>query len=105
MFLDDQLLEMCKASEANTIELINKLNQDICGKCEDYYKSKITVFSNRNEIKTILDRTFNLFDSFVRKAKKSTDPKIAILGNFFEVYTFKKQLLDNEEMNRIYNSL
>ena len=105
MFLDEELIEICKNSEANTPEKIQQLNVDICVKCEEYYKSKLTPIATQREIKTLLDRTFNLFDSFVRTAKKSSDYKIKLLGEMFEKTTYKTQFLQNPDMFRLYSSL
>ncbi len=105
MFLDEELLLMCMCSEADTPEKIQQLNIDVCVKCEGYYKSKLHATSSQTEIKVVLDRTFNLFDSFVRMAKKDADVKLNILGKMFEKYTYKSQFLSNEKMNNIYNKL
>lgn len=109
MFLDDMLIELCKESDTDTPEKIQQLNKDIFRKCEEYYKGKLIKgngeLPTKKEVKVILDRTFNLFDSFVRQLKKSDDYKLNLLGELFEKYTFKKQLLKNEKMAEIYNSL
>jgi len=105
MFLDDELLKMCEIADAGKPELVQKLNVDICKKCEDYYKTGLNELSTRKEIKIRLDKTFNLFDSFVRMALKSKDPKVNILGELFKKHTFKKQFLSNEKMNDIYKKL
>lgn len=105
MFLDEELLQMCKNTEINTPEAIQRLNVDLCKKCEDYYKSKLNENMHPSHIKTILDRVFNLWDSFVKMAKKDEDEIIIILGDMFEKHSFKKQFLQNEEMKRIYNKL
>lgn len=41
MFLDDELLEMCRVADCSEPDNIQQLNVDLCRKCEDYYKSKI----------------------------------------------------------------
>lgn len=105
MFFDDELLKICEQSELSTSQNIQELNKILCGKCEDYYKSKITPTSTNKEVKIILDRTFNLFDSFVRMALKSEKSQINILGKLFKEFTFKKQFLSNEKMKEIYNKL
>lgn len=105
MFLDDELLLMCIEATADTEDNIQQLNVDICRKCEQYYKTRISPFSTRKEVKTVLNRTFNLFDSFVRKAKLHKSKKVQILGEMFEKFSFKQQLLSNEDMNRVYHSL
>ncbi len=105
MFLDDELLEMCKKCDADTSEKIQQLNIDVCLKCENYFKSKLTETSTDKELKAVLDRTFNLFDSFVKMAKKSGDFKLMELGDMFERFSFKKQLLKIEKVRVVYESL
>jgi len=102
MFLDEKLIEICKNTDVDTPEKIQELNRVICRECELYYKSKINLQMGRLEVKAILDRTFNLYDSFVKMALKSNDYKLQILGEMFQKYTFKSQLLENKEMARIY---
>ena len=103
MFLDDELVEMCKG--VRTADEITKLYTDVMKKCEVYYKSKINAFMTEREVKTILNKTFNLFDSFVRNAKKHPDRGIQVLGEMFEKYSFKRAFLDHPERKRIYESL
>jgi arginyl-tRNA synthetase len=105
MFLDDELLEMCKNCKCETLEDIQQLSADIYDKCGLYYKKKITINSTRNEVKTILDITFNLFDSFVKSALNSNDYKLITLGQLFEKYSFKSHLLSDKKVAKIYNSL
>jgi spore cortex formation protein SpoVR/YcgB (stage V sporulation) len=106
MFLDDELLKMAKEADITTLEGIQKLNVDLCQKCEVYYKSKLTDnMPHPSQIKATLDKTFNLWDSFVRMAKKDSDKQLNILAPLFEKHSFKHQFLQNEEMNRIYTNL
>jgi len=104
MFLDDELLEMCKNADCSTEDKIQQLNVDLCTKCEMYYKTKIVPNMAKKEVKTILDKTFSLWDSFVRMGKKETE-SVRIIVEMFEKYSFKKQLLSNSEMARIYGEL
>lgn len=106
MFLDDELLKICEAIEISANQDIQELNKILYRKCEDYYKSKINPMQmSPKDVKVILDRTFNLFDSFVRMALKSEKSHVKILGKLFKEFTFKKQFLSNEKMNKIYNKL
>ena len=41
MFLDDKLIQLCENTEANTPELIQQLNVDICKECDNNWKSKL----------------------------------------------------------------
>lgn len=105
MFLDDKLLLICKEQKKFTPEGIQNLNVLLCRECENYYKEKIGEYVSNKGLKLLLDRTFNLFDSFVNMALKDDDNEIRIIGGLFKEHTFKKQLLDNNEMSIIYNSL
>lgn len=105
MFLDNKLLEICKNSEVTTSEHVQELNEKIIRTCEDYYKPKINQNLSNKEVKIILDRTFNLFDSFVRLALESDDNNLVIFGNMFKKFTFKSQFMSNKEMSKIYNTL
>lgn len=104
MFLDNELLEMCRAKDCSIPDNIQQLNVELCEKCEQYYKSKILPNMLKKDVKAVLDRTFNLWDSFTRMAIKEGG-NMQLLGELFQQYTFKKQLLSNDEMARIYGSL
>ena len=105
MFLDDKLLKMCEESEINTPEDVQEFNNNIFQKCMSHFNKNLNDYSTQKEIKTAIDRIFNLFDSFVKNAKKSNIREVKILGEMFEIYTFKKQFLADEKINEIYNKL
>ena len=105
MFLDDELLQMCEQYELNTPGKVQQLNRDVCNMCEAYYKSKLNKRMTNEDVKIVMSRTFNLFDSFVRMAKKSDSKKLQILGDMFERHSFKKQFLNNNEVAQIYINL
>ena len=105
MFLDDKLLEICKNSNLETTEDIQRLNKKIVSECSDYYIPKINQNLTNKDVKTILDKTFNLFDSFVRSLQKSKDEKLIILAKLFKEHTFNKQLLSNRKLRDIYDGL
>ena len=96
MFLDEELLEICKNADFDTAEQIQQLSIDIYTKCEQYYKTRIFVSMPKRDVKIILNKTFNLFDSFVRMAKENPNIKLQILGEMFEKYSFKHQFLANK---------
>ena len=104
MFLDEELLEMCRAKDCSIPDNIQQLNVELCKKCEQYFKSKILPNMLKKDVKALMDRTFNLWDSFTRMAIKEGE-NMKLLGELFQQYTFKKQLLSNDEMTRIYGSL
>lgn len=105
MFLDDELFNMCIDLRVDTPGYVQKLNLNLCRKCESYYKSKIHMGMTEKDVKTILNRTFNLFDSFVRKLKESENKQMQILGELFEEFTFRKQFLSDAKMNKFYINL
>lgn len=106
MFLDDELLQIAKNANVTTEEGLQKLNVDLCEKCEGYYKIKLGAdMFNTRQIKVTLDRTFNMWDSFVKMAEKDSDKTLNILAPLFKKHSFKHQFLQNEEMNRIYQKL
>jgi len=104
MFLDEKLLEMCRAKDCSIPDNIQQLNVELCKECEQYFKSKILPNMIKKDVKAVMDRTFNLWDSFTRMAIKEGE-NMKLLGELFQQYTFKKQLLSNDEMARIYGSL
>ncbi len=110
MFLDDELLKICEGhelSKSNTEfdESINELNEKLCGKCDDYHKSFVNEKTTPSDIKTVLDLTFNLWDSFVESAKKSNKPNMRIFVLVFSKNTYKEQFLSNAKMSKLYNEL
>ena len=93
MFLDDQLLEMCKNTDCAIPENLQKLNKDLCDACQTYYRGKIYIGMPNKEAKVVLDKTFNFWDSFVCMALKSDDFSLKLLGKLFQEYSFKKHFL------------
>lgn len=104
MFLDDELLEICRNAKIEKPEQVSELFETLCRKCENHYKSKIKENMTNKEVKTILDRTFNIWDSFTRQAIKEGG-NVAIIGEILSKYTFKKEFLKNEELKRVYETL
>ena len=105
MFLDDELFKMCKDADCTNYENIQQLNVDLKEKCQEYYKARINENMRDREVKTILDRTFNLWDSFVGMLLTSTDSKLSILGDLFKQHSFKRDFLSDEKLNQVYKSL
>lgn len=105
MFLDDKMLNICENAIINNSDDVRILATNIYKECEVYFKSKVYKDMPNKELKSILDKTFNLFDSFVRNAEKSDNKQLQILGDLFKDHTFKKQFLSNKDMYRVYFSL
>lgn len=105
MFLDDELLKICQDAEIKTEDHVREIARLVYQKCEDYYKPKLSPTMTYREIKATLDRTFNLFDSFVNSALKSDNPVVVILGKMFQKHTFKKAFLSDEKLSQVYNKL
>jgi len=105
MFLDEELLQELRGYDGTEPDDINDLNTSLCKKCEAYYKSKMSITSTERQVKTALDRTFNLWDSFIRMALIDEDGAVVILAELFQKHTFKHQFLKNEQIAKVYNSL
>ncbi len=105
MYLHEKLLDICKNTEIKSGQDVNKLNRLICEECEKYYKSRLSHGMTKKSMKAVLDKTFNLFDLFVKLALKSDDAQLVVLAETFKKYSFKKQFLENKQVANIYNSL
>lgn len=105
MFLDDQLVEIVKNTEIKETADINKLNKILLNKCQNYYVENIKIGMLKKDAKKIIDKTFNLFDSFVRILKKSNDLNLNYLGEVFEKYSFKNHYMADEKLKEFYESL
>jgi len=103
MFLDDQLIQVCKDAEINNPDDVQLTYDKLIDTCQDYYKSQ--VLRTRTDVKIIIDRTFNLWDSFVRMALKSENIQVVILGELCEKYSFKNTFLSDEKLGPFYNTL
>ena len=106
MFLDDELIKIVEEAVITDAASIQELNKKLCKKCESYYMEKMRAnprLTNK-EIKVILDRTFNLWDSFARQLLKK-EGAIQILGKLFTEHSFKKQWLTNDAIREIYETL
>ena len=86
-------------------ESLNMLNRSIFNKCQDYYASKVAKGILKKDAKIIIDRTFNLYDSFARMVTKSRDPFIKILSNIFKQGLFKDIFMKDEILFEFYNNL
>ncbi len=105
MFLDDKLIKICEDFEIETTDDVQKLNQKLINKCVDYYTDKLNENMTNKEVKVILQKTFNLFDNFVRMLEKSKNSKLNVLHKLFKDYTFKQQFLANQEVAEVYAKL
>jgi len=106
MFLDDELLNLCNETELKTSEDAAQLQKELFRKCEDYYKTNIAQYSQTNEsLKALLDKTFKLYDSFVRMLEKQTDSKSQILVCTFKTYTFKDAFFESTKLTEVYEKL
>lgn len=105
MFLDDEVLLMCKKAEINTPEQVQKLYADVCEKFDNYRRNNMNALMSSREIKIVINKTFNLWDSTVRMCLKDSDSKLNIIGGMLEKYSYKKTFLKDSEMKRIYDSL
>lgn len=104
MFLDEMLLEECRNSDLKEVGSLDVLNRNLCKMCEKYYKDRLSDSMTPKEVKALLDRTFNLWDSFLKMAQKEGG-ELGILADLFSEYSFKKQFLANEKINEVYKNL
>jgi len=105
MFLDDEVLEMCKKARLDTPEDIQKFYSDVCTKFDNYRRNNMHAFMTSKEIKRVINKTFNLWDSTVRMCLKSGEHKLIVIGEMLQKYSFKDNFLKDKEMKRIYDSL
>jgi arginyl-tRNA synthetase len=104
----DTLKQMCKDCDADTEDKIQQLNQDLKTRCTNYYRAKLKelpITTPSKEIKTVIDRTFNLWDSFIKKALSSEDSKLLMLGILFQKYSYKDDFMSNKLASETYNKL
>lgn len=102
MFLDDKLFDLCKNSTFNGLEWTGQLYDDVIYACTSYITSKIHPDMEPKELKTVIKRTFNYYDAFVKKAKASEDPQMKYIGQLFGRFHFKKLFLFDEKLREIY---
>lgn len=107
MYLDEELLKMCEEFEFTSPEDVVKIHENVYSKCEHYYTSKLAELSVKSayNVKAILDRTFNLYDSFVKMALKHKEPTVVILGEMFQECNFKDAFLKHPKLKELYNNL
>lgn len=104
MFLDDQLYEHVKnhhkSGQADAQALMNELIK----LCENYWKNFLTPGIEKRKMKIHWDRTFRLWESFIRKLREDDSSTILfIFADLFEKHSYKKAFFANEDMKRIYN--
>jgi len=98
MFLDDKLLKHTLENDSKDIfVLLNELYKI----CEDHYKPQIYPKMKYEDVKLILDRTFNSWNSFVFQLKKQG---YNYMVDMFNKYSFKEAFLSNEKLKEIYYS-
>ena len=103
MFLDDQMYEKVQNFTGSTQEDIQDLYAELCRMCEVYWQKILSPEIEKRKMKTQWDRTFNLWDSFVRKLHADDDVTSTIFANLFEKHTYKKEFFKDETLTRIYN--
>ena len=80
MFLDDQLIQICIDAEINEPDDVNLVYNKLIDTCQDYYRDQVRVGMKKTEVKTIIDRTFKLWDSFTRIAVQHKNFQVRTLG-------------------------
>ena len=104
-FLDDQLIDICLNAEINDPEDVQETYDELIDHCQNYYKGIVQVGMSKKEVKIIIDRTFHLWNSFVRAAKNHHNPQVMILGGLCENYTFKDAFMSDPKLFELYESL
>ena len=61
--------------------------------------------SSSKDIKAVIDKTFNLYDSYIRQCKDSKVYQANVVGTTFEKYSFKQSFLKSPELNKFYKEL
>ncbi len=105
MFLDEKLLAICKEAQITEGEDLQKLTTRLIDECQDYYKGRIEAGMLKKSAKTVIDRTFGHWDSFVRMALSSNDNKLRILGELYKEHTLRKIFLADPELGRLYKEI
>lgn len=109
MFLDDKLYNHLEArsneapySGAITPEDISTLYNELLDISDDYIKGKVRIGMPYSEFSVIVDRTGNLWDSFVKKSLKSEDILVRGIGKLCKEHPFKDVYLQSKEILEIY---
>jgi len=105
MFLDDEMFEYCENMNITTFENLQKDYALICIKFDDYRKNAITNKMNRKEMKAVVNRTFNLWDSLVNRLLISRVSKLKSIGGLLQRNSYKDSFLKDKKMKAIYDSL
>lgn len=96
-----RITEIYKQADITTSDGIQKLNVDLKRRCVEYYQKQIIPTMTYEDVKVLLDRTFNLWDSFINKMLRG-DLRMIIIGGLFRKYGFKETFLENKELAEIY---
>ena len=105
MFLDDQLIEICLNAEIDQPGSVQQTYNKLIDVCQDYYKNQIRIGMTKKEVKIIIDRTFKLWDSFVRTAVEHDNNQVVIIGTLCQAYTFKNAFMNDLKLAAFYNSI
>lgn len=105
MFLDDKLTQMCKDHQINEGNHVRELHIKLCNECKSALFEKLHDNMSGSQLKTYIDKIFNLWDSFVLNLKRSEDSRLIILSELFEDHTYKKEFFKNPELTVLYKRL
>jgi hypothetical protein len=104
MFLDDKLIQICIDAEIfDRPEDIQLTYNKLIDACQDHYKKQVHLHMPKKEVKVIIDRTFLLWDSFVRMALQHDSPKVRILGGLCGKFPFKNAFFEDPKLSAFYN--
>ena len=105
MFLDDELIKMCEETTIETHNDILDLYKNIIKHCHAYITERIKIGMPKKEAKTIIDKSFKLFDLFVEKALRSNNSTVKAVRCLVVDYPFRDVYFKNDKLKAFYNDL
>ena len=104
-FLDDILLNHANNKDIESKEDLVDLINELYKLCEDQWKPKIILGeTTKKELKVHLDRTFNSWDSFIRRLPKEV-PRLLPILKLLEDGSYRNAFLKNEITGEAYKDL
>jgi len=101
MFLDDQLYQITKATQISCPNDFNQMINSLYQTCENKWKPEFDISRSGKEAKILLDRTFNAWDSFIKKLEKEN----YYLADMVKKYSYKYAFMANEKLKEAYEKL
>ena len=105
MFLDDELYKMTFDFAKSGSSDIQGLNAQIYRMCANHFQSRIDHKMASAEQKAAVKRTFNLFDSFIKKLEKSGIFGLVLIAQVLKRNHFRDQLFKDKKFKEAYDKL